>query len=229
MVLIRKISVALLFGLLSCNEGNKDKVVSIIEKDRPIDKIRLKDLDGTPINLEKYQGETVFINFWATWCKPCLQEMPSIEKAQQFLQNENVVFLLASAETIEEIGTFRKLNTYPFNYVQIQNSEELSIDGLPTTFIFDKEGSGECVIADDGGTKAIIAELLGTFALAYVVLNVATAKGTDSTRSGTTSDGVKPRQIIRDGDKSARTGETRCDPTGGASLHRDGKGMNLEL
>jgi aquaporin Z len=46
------------------------------------------------------------------------------------------------------------------------------------TFIFDKEGSGDCVIAADGGTKAILAELLGTFALAYVVLNVATAKGT---------------------------------------------------
>jgi thiol-disulfide isomerase/thioredoxin len=143
--------VALLFGLLSCNEGNKDKVVSSIEKDRPIDKIRLKDLDGTPINLEKYQGETVFINFWATWCKPCLKEMPSIEKAQHILQNENVVFLLASAETIEEIGTFRKLNTYPFNYVQIQNSEELSIDGLPTTFIFDKEG--KLVFSESGYRK----------------------------------------------------------------------------
>ncbi|OSZ77159.1 hypothetical protein CAP36_12150 [Chitinophagaceae bacterium IBVUCB2] len=140
MVLIHKISVALLFGLLSCNEGNKDKVVSIIEKDRPIDKIRLKDLDGTPINLEKYQGKTVFINFWATWCKPCLKEMPSIEKAQHILQNENVVFLLASAETIEEIDAFRKLHSYPFNYIQIQNSEELSIDGLPTTFIFNKNG-----------------------------------------------------------------------------------------
>lgn len=151
MVLIHKISVALLFGLLSCNEGNKDKVVSSIEKDRPIDKIRLKDLDGTPINLEKYQGETVFINFWATWCKPCLKEMPSIEKAQHILQNENVVFLLASAETIEEIGTFRKLNTYPFNYVQIQNSEELGIDGLPTTFIFDKEG--KLVFSESGYRK----------------------------------------------------------------------------
>ncbi|MEO7306145.1 MAG: aquaporin [Ferruginibacter sp.] len=45
-------------------------------------------------------------------------------------------------------------------------------------FIFDKQGDGSCIIAEDGGTKAIIAELLGTFALAYVVLNVATAKGT---------------------------------------------------
>jgi aquaporin Z len=49
---------------------------------------------------------------------------------------------------------------------------------LIVVYVFKEEGSGNCVIADDGGTKAIIAELLGTFTLAYVVLNVATAKGT---------------------------------------------------
>ena len=52
------------------------------------------------------------------------------------------------------------------------------VAALAVVFIFNKEGDGGCIIADDGGTKAIIAELLGTFALAYVVLNVATAKGT---------------------------------------------------
>jgi aquaporin Z len=45
-------------------------------------------------------------------------------------------------------------------------------------YLFKEEGSGGCIIGDDGFTKAIMAELLGTFALAYVVLNVATAKGT---------------------------------------------------
>lgn len=49
---------------------------------------------------------------------------------------------------------------------------------LIATYFFQAEGGGNCVIAEDGATKGIIAELLGTFALAYVVLNVATAKGT---------------------------------------------------
>ena len=49
---------------------------------------------------------------------------------------------------------------------------------LIVTYIFKEEGPGTCMIPEGGGTKAIIAELLGTFALAYVVLNVATAKGT---------------------------------------------------
>ncbi|HEX2683870.1 MAG TPA: aquaporin [Ferruginibacter sp.] len=52
------------------------------------------------------------------------------------------------------------------------------IAAVIVAYIFDKQGDGSCVIAEEGGTKAILAELLGTFALAYVVLNVATAKGT---------------------------------------------------
>ena len=52
------------------------------------------------------------------------------------------------------------------------------IAALLVAYVFDVEGSANCLIPEDGGTKAIIAELLGTFALAYVVLNVATAKGT---------------------------------------------------
>lgn len=53
------------------------------------------------------------------------------------------------------------------------------IAALIAVYVFAVEGGANCVIPDGGGTKAIIAELLGTFALAYVVLNVATAKGTN--------------------------------------------------
>lgn len=52
------------------------------------------------------------------------------------------------------------------------------IAALVVVYLFQTEGAGTCVIAEDGATKGIMAELLGTFALAYVVLNVATAKGT---------------------------------------------------
>jgi thiol-disulfide isomerase/thioredoxin len=107
--------------------------------------------------MDKYIEKTIFLNIWATWCKPCFEEIPSIVKAQNLLRNENVVFLLASAETIEEIVTFRKLHTYPFNYVQIQNSEELGVQGLPTTLIFNKKG--KLVFLNQGtayGTRKVI-------------------------------------------------------------------------
>ena len=140
MIIFRKISVVLLVGFLSCNGVDKDKPVTIIEKDRPVDKIRLKELNEQPVNLEKYKGKTVFVNFWATWCKPCIEEMPTIEKAQTILTKEDIVFLMASSESAEEIDAFRKAHNFNFNYLQVQNSEELNIQGLPTTFIFNKDG-----------------------------------------------------------------------------------------
>ncbi len=106
-----------------------------------IDKIRLTDTKGQTINLKQYEGKTIFINFWATWCKPCIQEMPSIKEAQNILKNEDVIFLMASNESIEVIEEFKKSKDYNFNYVRIENSEEMNVQTLPVTFIFNSKGN----------------------------------------------------------------------------------------
>lgn len=134
------IIVAFLLAIVACKNGTKEASASTNEKGPEISKIQLKDLNDQPINLEKYKGKTIFINFWATWCQPCLAEMPSIEKAQDILQNEKVVFLLASSESASEIEEFRNARGYKFNYARIENSEELGILALPTTFIFNPDG-----------------------------------------------------------------------------------------
>ena len=74
--------------------------------------------------------------------------MPSIEKAKNTLQNENVIFLMASGESTEEIEAFRKTRKYDFNYILIENSEELGIQVLPTTYIFNPQG--ELVFSESG-------------------------------------------------------------------------------
>lgn len=151
MTIKQNIVFTILLGLMSCNGVNKTKPVVIAQPGREIDKIKLVDLKNEAIDLGQYENKIVFINVWATWCKPCLEEMPSIVKAQDNLRNENIIFLMASSETSEEIDAFRKLHSYPFNYVQIQNSEELSIDGLPTTFIFNR--NGRLVFSESGYRK----------------------------------------------------------------------------
>lgn len=140
--MIRYLKMALAFVVVigGCKEANKDRSVSAAGKDVMISKIRLQNSNEQPIDLERYKGKTIFINFWATWCKPCTEEMPSIEKAQSILQNEEIVFLLASDETAAETQNFRANYSYPFNYVRIENLEELNIQALPTTFIFDSKG-----------------------------------------------------------------------------------------
>ncbi|HET9744306.1 MAG TPA: TlpA disulfide reductase family protein, partial [Chitinophagaceae bacterium] len=102
--------------------------------------IKLTDLKGVSIDLIKYKGKVVFINFWATWCKPCIEEIPTIKNAIGILNNDGIEFLFASDETTEQIESFEKKHSYKLNYVKAGNLEELGIMVLPTTFIFNREG-----------------------------------------------------------------------------------------
>ncbi|MFN2438924.1 MAG: TlpA family protein disulfide reductase [Chitinophagaceae bacterium] len=132
-------------------DSRKDKSVSPSEVIREIDKIKLTGLDGQSHSLKQYQGKAIFINFWATWCKPCIQEMPSIKEAQNILKNENIIFLMASNESPEQIEEFANTRYYKFNFVRIENSEEMNVQALPTTFIFNKKG--DLVFSETGSRK----------------------------------------------------------------------------
>lgn len=122
--------VSLFIGFLACS-GSTDNDLS---------KVKLNELTGQSIDMAQFEGKAVFINFWATWCKPCIQEMPTMAAAQEKLKNENVIFLFASNEEPDQIESFMKKHSYPFHYVHLQNMEALNIQALPTTFIFSPEG-----------------------------------------------------------------------------------------
>lgn len=126
--------------LLACNNSGSPASGTPTRPVQEAPPIRLTDLDGTPIDLQQFRGKTLFINFWATWCKPCLREMPSIQIAKQLLEKDGVVFLFASNEEVEEIKIFAQENTYDFRYLRIENAEEIGLEALPTTFIINPEG-----------------------------------------------------------------------------------------
>lgn len=144
--MIRTLFCLILVALTSCSQGNKNQ-----SSTKGINKVKLKDLNDKEIDSDQFRGKTVFINFWATWCKPCLQEMPSIESAQAKLKGENVVFLLASNEEVDQIESFIKKHDYTFQYVLLENMEELNIQALPTTYIFNSEG--ELKFSETGSRK----------------------------------------------------------------------------
>ncbi len=135
-----KLILIVLVVLVSCKEkesaNNKTKPEVKTKVESEFDKIKLTELDGTPIDLHQYEGKTIFINFWATWCGPCIQEMPSIQKAKTSVKDEDIVFLFASNEEVEAIEAFKKKQSYDFHYVRVENLEHLSIMALPTTYIF---------------------------------------------------------------------------------------------
>lgn len=106
-----------------------------------IDKLKLTKLDGTPLTSQALEGKTVFVNFWATWCGPCLKEMPSIERAKKALEAEGYVFLAVSSEEMEKIQTFEKRQNYSFTFAQSGlEPEALNIYSLPASYIINTEG-----------------------------------------------------------------------------------------
>lgn len=148
---ICKIVVVLIIGIVSCKGKIINQPVTSSQSESETYNLKLTDLNNQPIDLGQYRKKTLFINFWATWCKPCLEEMPSIQKSHDILKNESIVFLLASDETAEQIEKFKNEHDYSFNYVRVENIEELNIMALPTTFIFNPDG--ELVFSEMGFRK----------------------------------------------------------------------------
>lgn len=131
-------STILLTMMMGCSKGKNDHANN--SDQIGLEEIKLEALDGKTIDIKSLEGKTVFINFWATWCKPCLREMPSIEKVKQELTDPNIVFLFASNEEPEQIMSFKERRKFDFDYVRVTNFESLNIQALPTTFIFDPKG-----------------------------------------------------------------------------------------
>ena len=142
--------------ITSCGQTKPDQV-AVVKTEPPgnstskkaINGIVLRNLDDQTIDLATYKGKTIFLNFWATWCKPCITEMPSIERAKQILSNENFVFLAASDESFDKIRKFKEKHEVTFLFVRLESGlESQNIYSLPTTFVFSPEG--ELVINEVG-------------------------------------------------------------------------------
>jgi len=98
------------------------------------------DLDNNEVNLSSFKVKKVLINYWATWCAPCIQKMPSLVKVQEQLQSE-FVFLLVSDESIQRISIFKNRKSFNLKYLKSTVSlASLGVYSLPTTYIYNKEG-----------------------------------------------------------------------------------------
>jgi len=103
-----------------------------------------KDGQGNPIDATNLTGKVVFINFWATWCPPCIAEMPSIDKLhQQFKDNEDIVFLMVDVDNqYEKSKRFmesKKLGL-PVHVPAGEIPGHWLGGAIPTTIILDKQG-----------------------------------------------------------------------------------------
>ncbi|MDE0659597.1 MAG: TlpA family protein disulfide reductase [Gammaproteobacteria bacterium] len=99
---------------------------------------RMRDLNGNAVDLAELSHSVVFVNRWATWCAPCLKEMPSIEKLAAGLADEDIAFVIVSNEPAETVAPFvaDKGWNLPI-YLARQVPPVFQSRGIPATFVLD--------------------------------------------------------------------------------------------
>ncbi|MCF6198013.1 MAG: TlpA family protein disulfide reductase [Hyphomicrobiaceae bacterium] len=126
----------------------------------------LPDLDGNKLKLSDFKGHIVIVNFWATWCPPCREEIPSMQRAWTILKKKNVVMLAVHVGGNEDkVWSF--LTDFEIDFpVLMDKSSKISrqwrVVGLPSTLIIDPQG--RIALGAIGGRKwddpSIIASIM---------------------------------------------------------------------
>lgn len=129
----------------------------------------LKDIKGKVVDLNSFKGQVVLVNFWATWCPPCREEMPSMQRLKEKLAGRPFVILAVdSAEGPEDLNGF--LDRIKVNFTILfdpsgSTAKSWKIFGLPTSFLIDKEGMIRYVLSgskewDEQESVSIIESML---------------------------------------------------------------------
>lgn len=119
----------------------------------------LQNLAGEEVSLAQWEGKTVVVNFWATWCKPCREEIPDLARFFEAHREHNVVVLgVAMDKDIDKVRTFvREFKvSYPVVVGNIVDARKWKVRGLPMTFIVSPAGDIERRI--HGGLTVAILE-----------------------------------------------------------------------
>ena len=128
------------FLLFSCqsNDTNNQSVSDLESLQR---KTSFVDLYENNLDLSVYKKGKIVISYWATWCAPCIKEMPGIKKAEEILKEYGYTFLLVSDETVSKISEFKNEWNFDFNFLKSSKSfETLGVYAMPTSYIFDENG-----------------------------------------------------------------------------------------
>lgn len=137
--------------------------------EQPAPAFELKDLEGKVVKLADYQGKVVILDFWATWCGPCLGSFPGMKKlVEEYQKDPSVAFVFVNtwqdeANKEQVVKEFLEKNQYPF-YVLMDTEDKVvasyGVSGIPTKFVIDPKGKIRFKsIGFEGDTEKMIKEV----------------------------------------------------------------------
>ncbi len=153
---------AIVLFAFACHEN-----LSVPTVGQPVSEIVLPDLEGGTFRLSEHRGKVVIINFWASWCPPCVDEMPSLERLHRALRDKGLeVVAISVDDSIEVIERFQRENGLSFTMLFDEDAKVahgFQTFKYPETYIVDKEGRllSKIVGPRNWITPAIMLEVVG--------------------------------------------------------------------
>ena len=103
----------------------------------------LRNLEGDDVRLSDYRGQIVLLNFWATWCGPCREELPHVQKLHEGYGDRGLVVIAVSTDgTKSPVSRFISREGYSFVVLMADGpvQQDCGVGGIPVTFFIDREG-----------------------------------------------------------------------------------------
>ncbi|WP_432473690.1 TlpA disulfide reductase family protein [Amphritea sp. HPY] len=135
-------AIAALFSIILCSFSLQVKATESV-----YDQLQVTDLEGNIVDLNAYQGKVVLLNFWATWCPPCIKEMPSMQSLQnRFSEDRFQVIAVNMGQTPTTVESFLLEREFEFSLPVYLDEKgvafrALNIAGMPSSFLLDAKGN----------------------------------------------------------------------------------------
>jgi peroxiredoxin len=132
------IALLTLTTLAGCYTGSRPRRIGDTAPD-----FTIKDVDRT-VTLSQYRGQVVVLNFWASWCGPCIEETPSLVRMQDRVRDKGVMVLGVSIDE-DDAAYHRFLKNFNINFITVRDPEQTAAakygtTGWPETFVIDRQG-----------------------------------------------------------------------------------------